>query len=195
MTTLERIKKRLIEVERFDLEYIRTCRAYSRRDNLEGEYTRIYDVLSILRDELEQGHAEPLGELKAEIMSLFGECTCSDDYTRRKKKDPSCHYHDYKDSIDYVFDQYQGQGREWVSVEDRLPDAGEPVWIVLGDQKPMESVWLVISSPDLYLNCYDAGRGFWSWGHRNDMVLLEGVTHWCPRIVDVPPAFTEIEES
>jgi len=49
-------------------------------------------------------------ELKSEIMSLIGECTCHEAYTCRKLRDPSCHYHDYKDSIEDVFRRYEWRG-------------------------------------------------------------------------------------
>jgi len=112
-------------------------------------------------------------ELKAEIMSLIGECTCSDDYTRRKKKDPSCHYHDYKDSIEDVFRRYQGQGREWVKVEDWLPES-------------------IGSYLCFWENCHIGMLFYNSNGDWCDMweQKKHTPTHWMPL---PPPPFTETE--
>ena len=97
-------------------------------------------------------------ELKAEIMSLIGECTCHEAYTCRELRDPSCHYHDYKDSIEYVFQQYQGQERKWVIGEDEIEHA-----YILEEQKmprkDREEMYERMSKSAIIcylLNCQDA---------------------------------------
>jgi hypothetical protein len=101
------------------------------------------------------------------------------------------YYPDLKHIFQIVAEEAVKDNRKWISVDERLPYAGELLWILCGSNQPMRSTWLVIQDPDLYINCHSIGKGFWSWGYREEMVLIEGVTHWCERYEDTPPPFTK----
>ena len=64
------------------------------------------------------------------------------------------------------------EGREWISVEDQLPEHDKPIW---GRQ----------------VAAYGCAIKEW----HTDYVLMNDFktmfTHWCPRYVDTPPPFTE----
>ena len=65
----------------------------------------------------------------------------------------------------------QQQKREWVSVEDRLPQTGELVWGILSGHKD--------GGNPSYVE-YELASGTW---------FFISVTHWCEHIPDTPPPF------